>query len=158
MGQQDKGKITTVSTWIENKAKINGLWPQVSWTEQERNLWSSKLESLDQVTLSKALEEVATQYASQKPALKWVLGEYKAMRANEPMNMAHQELEDDALYVGENMEKIEEMRKEIKALTPDEQERVKNRCKSVLGIDVDFEKPLDQWSNFSTAMVAAAIH
>ena len=69
MGQQDKGKITTVSTWIENKAKINGLWPQVSWTEEERNLWSSKLESLDQVTLSKALEEVATQYASQKPAL-----------------------------------------------------------------------------------------
>ena len=79
------------------------------------------------------------------------------MRANEPMNMAHQELEDDALYVGENMEKIEEMRKEIKALTPDQCERVEERCKSVLGIDVDFEKPLEEWSNFSTAMVAAAI-
>jgi hypothetical protein len=146
-----------LSTWIENKAKINGLWPQVSWTEEERNLWSDKLESLDQVTLCKALEEVATQYAAQKPALKWVLGEYKALRANEPMKMAHDHLEDDALYVGENMEKIHKMREKIGALTSDDKERVRVRCKSVLGIDVDFEKPLEEWSNFSTAMVAAAI-
>lgn len=70
-----------MTTWDKNRQLVNGLWGNAEWTKTQVELWHSELYHLDQWVLEKALKAVAIKYTSDVPKIKWVLAEYKSMKA-----------------------------------------------------------------------------
>ena len=146
-----------MTTWDKNRERINGLWPDISWTSIERELWTERLKVLDQSVLRSALEKVAIQYARQKPALKWVLCEYENMVQNE------REREERNANRMRLVEELQEQRKQLAAervemenvlrqLPPEELQKLIQAAK----LELDPEKPLAQWSTFAIGITYGA--
>ena len=68
-------------TWDDNRASINQLWPQCSWSDEERRLWHDDLHSLDQAMLYDALRNVKRNHDTLYPQLKWILESYRELAA-----------------------------------------------------------------------------
>ena len=138
-----------MTTWDKNRQRINGLWPEVTWTPMERELWTERLQVLDQTTLQSALEKVVIQYARQKPALKWVLCEYETMTQEEREREAH---------LQGRMDRVERMQAERDEVGRDRSE-MQNVLRQIPPEDLkqlDPDKPLDEWSSFAVGITYAA--
>lgn len=66
-------------TWDDNRAAINGLWPMMQLTEEEKKLWHDDLSPLDQVVLYDAIRNVKRNNDTLYPQLKWVRDEYRSL-------------------------------------------------------------------------------
>ena len=83
-------------TWEENKTAINQLWPMVTFTDEERRLWSDDLAGLDQAILYDAVRETKRSRDTLYPQLKWFLDSYRELsaakkKALRPSNVEHRE-------------------------------------------------------------------
>tara|TARA_R110001592_G_scaffold122620_3_gene329573 strand:+ start:17657 stop:18094 length:438 start_codon:yes stop_codon:yes gene_type:complete len=136
-----------------NKRKINGLWPLVDWTDEERDLWTRRLQHLVQPWLDEALDEVATSYAVKKPHLKWVMDAYLKVRD------AHRGpgKTGDPIEEGITASDRSTMIDRIESMTDAEKEEVKRKLKMTCDVQVDFSQDLAEWKNFTMAMVLAAL-
>lgn len=67
-------------TWDENKALINGLWPQHEFTPEEGELFRSDLASLDQEMLADAIRNTKRHHDTAWIHLKWLLDEYRQLK------------------------------------------------------------------------------
>jgi hypothetical protein len=68
-----------VRTWDDNKTAINGLWPMMQLTDEEKRLWHDDLEPLDQVVLYDAIRNVKRNNDTLYPQIKWVREEYRTL-------------------------------------------------------------------------------
>lgn len=66
-------------TWDDNRNAINGLWPLMQFTDEEKRLWHDDLSGLDQVVLYDAIRNVKRNNDSNYPHLKWVRDEYRVL-------------------------------------------------------------------------------
>lgn len=67
-------------TWDENKALINGLWPQHEFTPEEGELFRGDLGSLDQEMLADAIRNTKRNHDTAWIHLKWLLDEYRQLK------------------------------------------------------------------------------
>ena len=148
---------TDVTTWEQNRKRINGLWPDISWTPTKRELWTERLQVLDQLFLRNALESVAIRYTRQKPAIKWVLCEYENMvqehnereqREQNRMRLVN-ELQAQREAIAEERVEMENV---LRQLPPEELQRLVRAVK----LELDPEKPLAQWSTFDIGITYGA--
>jgi hypothetical protein len=68
-----------MSTWDENKALINGLWPQHEFTPEEGELFRGDLAPLDQDTLADAIRNTKRNHDTAWVHLKWIVDEYREL-------------------------------------------------------------------------------
>ncbi len=66
-------------TWDDNKTAINGLWPMMQLTDEEKRLWHDDLQPLDQVVLYDAIRNVKRNNDTLYPQLKWMRDEYRTL-------------------------------------------------------------------------------
>jgi hypothetical protein len=64
-------------SWEDNKRAINQLWPQCTFTDEERRLWHDDLSGLDQDVLYDAIRNVKRAHDTLYPQLKWFREEYR---------------------------------------------------------------------------------
>jgi len=94
-------------TWDENREAVNGLWPMMQLTSEEKKLWHDDLSPLDQVVLYDAIRNVKRSHDTLYPQIKWIRDEYRTLhrmktlrdrRANpdsEPRKLVRIEKRDD---------------------------------------------------------------
>ena len=68
-----------MSTWDENKALINGLWPQHEFTPEEGELFRGDLAPLEQDTLADAIRNTKRNHDTAWVHLKWIVDEYREL-------------------------------------------------------------------------------
>jgi hypothetical protein len=68
-----------VRTWEDNRAAINGLWPMMQLTEEEKKLWHDDLSPLDQDVLYDAIRNVKRSHDTLYPQIKWVRDEHRTL-------------------------------------------------------------------------------
>ena len=147
-----------MSPWHENIKKINGLWPDANWTPEESAFYRKQLEQLDQDWLYEAIEEVRVTYSSKKPELKWFMDVYNRVKDDRTFHQrvakdrAHK-MNDDGISDSE----IAAMRKQLELLTEQEQEKLCKRLSMACGMQLDFTKPIEEWSNFRIALAHSAL-
>ena len=66
-------------TWEDNKTAINGLWPMMQLTDEEKRLWHDDLQPLDQAVLYDAIRNVKRNNDTLYPQLKWMREEYRTL-------------------------------------------------------------------------------
>jgi hypothetical protein len=108
-----------VRTWDDNRAAINGLWPMMQLTDEEKLLWHDDLSPLDQVVLYDAIRNVKRNHDTLYPQIKWVKDEYRTLarlrqlsdkrpkQDAEPRQTVSIPKEDDERFAGEIREYID---------------------------------------------------
>ena len=66
-------------TWDENRVAINGLWPLMEFSAEEKRLWHDDLSGLNQDVLYDAIRNVKRNNDTNYPQLKWLRDEYRVL-------------------------------------------------------------------------------
>lgn len=151
-------------TWKDNAALINGLWPTVSWTDEEKRLWHDELSKTNQDWVHRALQKVAKKYSASKPTLKWVLAEIRAIKyENESVNRSNlKELADEKERELEILRvQVEKERQDMIGLLQDlpqpmVEEATKN-VRNVVGLDIDMDQDISEWSSLALGCTVVAL-
>ncbi len=147
-----------MSPWNNNIKKINGLWPDANWTQTESEFYRKQLEGLNQDWLDEVIEEVRSNYSSKKPELKWFLDVYKRVMDDRTF---HQRIaKDRAKRMSDesiNDIELEQMRNRLRELSMDEQIELAERMRIACGMNLNFEDPVENWSNTRVALATAAL-
>ncbi len=139
--------------WEENIKKINGLWPDVSWGGYLRNLWTQKLQGLNQERLSKALDEVRSSYSSNTPQLKWVQEKYNAITQSEPIHQTY--VRNEMSGISDN--ELEECKEKLNNLSDEMKKMAALRVRQATSLFCDWDEPLENWSTTKIMLTVAAI-
>ena len=142
-------------TWLDNRERINGLWPTARWTPDEKDLWHRELSDLNQEWLREALDTVAKNYSSKKPTLKWVTEAFRQVKSNN--TVAYVPPEDTTDHEAEVMADDRMMRLYLTRQEQGVLKRARQECRIVMGIDVDLDVPVEEWSRTSVGVMYASI-
>jgi DNA repair ATPase RecN len=158
---QNRREEETLNSWFLNKEKINELWSTCEWTQSESDLFTKRLGNLNQDWLSRAIENVRTNFTSNKPSIKWIIDEYKKIQEDERFKDRHKEITEKETSDNEELQScdadLDTMRESIDCLPDSVQESVARKVFQVTGIKIDFDVPVEEWSRMKVAMAAAAI-
>lgn len=151
-------------TWQDNTALINGLWPTVSWSPEERGLWHDELAERNQDWLHQALKAVAKNYATPKPTLKWVVTELDNIkRSNEAVT--HSYIQDARKEKDEEIERLSrEVAKErigmiklLDELPPSLVLHAVGEVAKVVGLKINTEEEFTEWSSLALGCTVVAL-
>lgn len=151
-------------TWKDNAALINGLWPTVSWTDQEKQLWHKELSSSNQDWVHRALQVVAKKYSASKPTLKWVLTEIRNIKY-EYESVTRSNLKEIA---DEKERELEQMRIQVEKerqdmigllqdLPPQMVEAAAKNVRAVVGLTIDTDQDISEWSSLALGCTVVAL-
>lgn len=150
-----------MNSWFLNKEKINELWSNCEWTQSESDLFTKRLGHLNQDWLAQAIENVRTNFNSSKPAIKWIIDEYKKIQEDARFKDRYKEIAEKENSDNEEIQScsadLDRMRQSIDCLPDTIQESVALKVFQVTGIKIDFTVPVEKWSRLKIAMTAAAI-
>jgi hypothetical protein len=68
-----------LKTWDDNRSAVNGLWPMMQLSDEEKKLWHDDLSPLDQGVLYDAIRNVKRNNETLYPQLKWIRDEYRTL-------------------------------------------------------------------------------
>jgi len=115
-----------VRSWQDNRTAINGLWPMMQLTDEEKRLWHDDLSGLNQDVLYDAIRNVKRSHDTLYPQIKWIRDEYRhldrARRAGEKQNRQVEPRDLTDFDEQEEAAAREELRAWIDTLTPDRAE------------------------------------
>ena len=147
-----------MTSWQNNLKTLNGLWPDANWTPEESDLYREQLQPLNQGWLESAVKAVRIEYSAKKPALKWLLQEYEKVKDGETL---HERIAKDRQHSMSdesiNDTELEKMRSRLRDLTMDEQIELAERLRIACGLQLDFDDPVENWSNTRVALANAAL-
>jgi len=151
-------------TWDRNKQRINDLWPEVSWTPTEKQLWHDTLHDVNQNWLNDAILATAKSYSSSKPQLKWILKAIDRIKKKEESDAAYRqaktEIKEKQISDAEAMEVMnranQEMIGKLVSFSPDHLRHLAKKVQLVLGLQVDVEQPPQTWSRTAVGCMMAA--
>lgn len=146
--------MTSSNTFESNVHKINQYWPQFSWNDSLRNLWTQKLKGLNQDRLSLALDEVRASYSSEAPQLKWIQEKYSVIVMSEPVSktVVHSDesglTDEDRLNLASSLEDADD----------ETRERIAHRLRQATGLKLDWSVPVLEWSNVKIMLASVVLN
>lgn len=146
--------MTDINTFGSNVHKINQYWPQFSWNDSLRNLWTQKLKSLNQDRLSQALDDVRSSYSSESPQLKWIQEKYSLVAVNEPITKTVVHSEETGL----SNEEREELTARLQEADDTARERIEHRLRQATGLRVNWQVPVAEWSNVKIMLASVVLN